>query len=102
MPQRILEQLLNIEAISPYLFNIRSHDHNKHTHVGIQDWWNEPEMMLAPQFVLDMMGLPNGGLVEISYRRLPKGKFIKICPHETAFIENCKDPKAILEKALSN
>jgi len=59
-------------------------------------------MMLAPQFVLDMMGLPNGGLVEISYRRLPKGKFIKICPHETAFIENCKDPKAILEKALSN
>jgi len=66
MPQRILEQLLNIEAVSPYLFNIKSTESNKHTHVGIQDWWNEPEMMLAPQFVLDMLGLPNGGLVEIS------------------------------------
>lgn len=72
------------------------------THVGVQEWWNESDMMLAPTFILEQLGIPDGGLVELSYRRLPKGRFIKIRPHETKFIESCKDPKAILEKSLSN
>ena len=47
------------------------------------------------------LGLPEGGDVTIESVTLPKGTFVKIQPHETAFID-LPNPRAVLENSLRN
>lgn len=47
------------------------------------------------------LALSEGSDVSIEFVRLPKGTFVKIQPHETAFID-LPNPRAVLENALRN
>lgn len=50
---------------------------------------------------MEHLGLTEGGEVKIETVTLPKGTFVKIQPHETAFID-LPNPRAVLENSLRN
>lgn len=50
---------------------------------------------------MNHLGLSEGDQVSIEYTKLKKGTFVKIQPHETAFID-LPNPRAVLENALRN
>jgi ubiquitin fusion degradation protein 1 len=50
---------------------------------------------------MEHLGLSEGGDVSIESVQLQKGTFVKIQPHETAFID-LPNPRAVLENALRN
>lgn len=49
--------------------------------------------------MMEHLGITEGGDVTVESVRLPRGTFVKIQPHETAFID-LPNPKAVLENAL--
>ena len=50
---------------------------------------------------MELIGLSEGSDVTIETVTLPKGTFVKIQPHETAFID-LPNPRAVLENGLRN
>jgi ubiquitin fusion degradation protein 1 len=51
--------------------------------------------------MMEQLGFQEGERVRIMGASLPKGKFVKLQPQETTFLE-LSDPKAVLERALSH
>jgi ubiquitin fusion degradation protein 1 len=91
---------------SPMLFKISNTQLNISSHCGVLEFTAEEGMCLLPFWVIpkklmNHLGLSEGDQVSIEYAKLQKGTFVKIQPHETAFID-LPNPRAVLENALRN
>lgn len=73
----------------------------KKTYVGVLEFSADEGLCYLPYWMMNNLFLEEGSEVVIRSVSLPKGKFIVLQPHETAFI-NLANPKAILEQELTN
>lgn len=88
------------------LFKITNTQLNIHSHCGVLEFTAEEGCCLLPYWVIPTqlmthLALSEGSDVSIEFVKLPKGTFVKIQPHETAFID-LPNPRAVLENALRN
>ena len=67
---------------------------------GVHEFTAPPGICHAPYHVMEDLGIQEGQEIEIEKVSPPKGTYIKLRPHKTAFIE-LSDPRAILEKIMS-
>jgi len=54
----------------------------------------------VPYYIMEDLGIAEGSQVSIEYINPPQGSYLKLKPHETAFI-NLSNPKVILEHIMS-
>lgn len=97
---------LNVLAIqtvpNPMIFCIQNMFLNKQTYVGVLEFVAEEGICILPTQIFQNLGLELYQVVNVALTPdIPKGKFIQIQPHETAFIE-LPDPRAVLEYHLRN
>ena len=67
---------------------------------GVHEFSAPPAICHVPYHVMDNLAITEGTTVEIEKVSPVKGTYIKLRPHETAFI-NLSNPKAVLEKIMS-
>ena len=67
---------------------------------GVHEFTAPPGICHVPYHVMEDLGIQEGQEIEIEKILPPKGTYIKLRPHKTAFIE-LSDPRAILEKIMS-
>lgn len=73
---------------------------NKQTYVGVLEFVAEEGLCILPNQIFQNLNLEPYQIINIALTPdIPKGKFIQIQPHETAFIE-LPDPRAVLEYHL--
>ena len=54
----------------------------------------------VPYYIMEDLGIQEGSQVSIEYINPPQGSYLKLKPHETAFI-NLSNPKVVLEQIMS-
>ena len=67
---------------------------------GVHEFSAPPAICHIPYHIMDNLAITEGSTVQIEKVCPVKGSFMKLRPHETAFI-NLFNPKAILEKIMS-
>lgn len=67
---------------------------------GVHEFSAPPAICHVPYHIMDNLAIPQGSQIEIEKVCPVKGTYIKLRPHETAFI-NLSNPKAVLEKIMS-
>lgn len=88
-------------SANPVLFRILNIELNVYTHCGVLDFTAEEDTVILPTNMFNRLYLQEGQMVNLRNTKLDKGKFIKIQPHLTEFINN-PNPKVILENSLRN
>ena len=106
LPPSALQKLTGLQKgfggrSNPVLFRILNIQLNVYTHCGVLDFTAEEGTCYVPTNMFNRLYLVEGQDVNLRNINLDKGKYIKIRPHLTAFIENPK-PKTILENNLRN
>ncbi|KAJ3208663.1 ubiquitin fusion degradation protein [Entophlyctis luteolus] len=84
------------------LFEITNDQQNKKrsSHAGVLEFIAEEGKAYLPQWMMNTLLIEEGSLVRIKNVSLPLGKFVKLQPQSVDFLD-ITDPKAVLEKAIS-
>ncbi|OMJ85228.1 hypothetical protein SteCoe_13460 [Stentor coeruleus] len=101
LPSSAASHILSQSSKSPMLFKITNQQLNIHSHCGVLEFTAEEGYCLLPYWLMQHLGLSEGDSILIESTTLPEGTFVKIQPHETAFID-LPNPKAVLECSLRN
>ncbi|KAI3799876.1 hypothetical protein L1987_35181 [Smallanthus sonchifolius] len=99
MPASALDQLASLSVVYPMLFRIENTVAGLHSHCGVVEFTADEGFVFLPTWMMNNMQLQEGGLMNIKNTTLPKGKYIKIQPHETKFT-TLSDHKSLLEKTF--
>ncbi|ORZ32091.1 ubiquitin fusion degradation protein UFD1-domain-containing protein, partial [Catenaria anguillulae PL171] len=99
LPQSALAKLTQLNVETPYKFSLTNERTGKTTHGNVLEFLAEEGRAYVPRWMLESLGVQEGELVQIKSTRLPSGKFVKIQPQSTAFLD-ISDPKAVLERAF--
>ena len=103
MPQSALATITDLELEPPFTFELRSSSaaDARRTHGGVVEFIADEGMVYLPAWMMRMLALEEGSPIYIKGTQLPRGRFVKIQPQTTDFLE-ISDPKAVLEQALRN
>ena len=84
---------------NPVLFRILNIELNISTYCSVLDFTAEENTCYLPQNMFERLCLQEGQAVNIRDVKLEKGKYVKIRPHQTEFID-LPEPKIILENEM--
>lgn len=101
LPPSALHELARLQVTYPMKFEVINPINRLRTHCGVLEFSSKEGECYLPTWVMQYLGLQDGQLVQISNVSLPKGKYVKIRPHKTAFIK-LSNPRVVLENALRN
>jgi len=73
----------------------------KKMHSGVLEFTAQEGTCGIPYWMMQNLLIEEGSFIKVKSATLPKGTYVKIQPHETAFIE-IANPKAVLENKLRN
>lgn len=90
---------MNVEY--PMLFELCNTQTGTLTHCGVLEFTAEEGNVYIPYWMMQLLFLQEGDYIQVRNVRLPRATYVKLQPHETAFI-NIADPKAVLEIAFRN
>ncbi|KAG8381798.1 hypothetical protein BUALT_Bualt05G0010200 [Buddleja alternifolia] len=99
MPPSSLSQIIKVRLNYPLLFQIESYNDEIVSHCGVLEFEAEEGSIYLPMWMMKNLKLQEGDLAIIRNAAMPKGRYIKLQPHTTSFIE-VSDPRAVLEKTL--
>jgi ubiquitin fusion degradation protein 1 len=97
LPPSALARLTTLHVEYPMLFQLQSKD--KKTHAGVLEFVAEEGRVYVPRWLMSTLQVDEGTLITVKNVSLPLGKFVKIQPQHTSFLD-ITDPKAVLEQAL--
>ena len=98
----VLSSMRNFkDSKNPILFRILNIELNMATHCGVAEFTAQEGTCYLPSNMFERLCLMEGQQVNIRNVDLKEGKFIKLQPHLTEFINN-PNPKTILEYNLRN
>ena len=98
----VLSSMRNFkDSKNPLLFRILNIELNMATHCGVAEFTAQEGTCYLPSNMFERLCLMEGQKVNIRNVDLKPGKFIKLQPHLTEFINN-PNPKTILEYNLRN
>lgn len=101
LPQSALDHLARLNISYPMLFEISNLNASRKTHGGVQEFVAEEGTCYMPYWMMCNLLLTEGDLVRITNTSLPKGRFVKIQPVSSDFLD-IHNPRAVLENALRN
>lgn len=101
LPPAILHNLSQYRLPQPMMFVLQNTMLGNSTNVGVLEFIADNGMCILPNWLFEQLNLDYGAEVNLMLQSAPKGKFVKLQPHKTEFIE-LPDPRAILERNLSN
>jgi ubiquitin fusion degradation protein 1 len=101
LPSSALNELARLRISYPMTFMISNPQISKKSYCGVLEFSAEEGMCHLPVWLMHNLFLEEGSEVILRNVNLKKGTFMKIQPHETAFID-LPDPKAILEREMTN
>eukprot|EP01016_Furgasonia_blochmanni_P045656 TRINITY_DN6471_c0_g1_i4.p1 TRINITY_DN6471_c0_g1~~TRINITY_DN6471_c0_g1_i4.p1 ORF type:complete len:712 (+),score=138.03 TRINITY_DN6471_c0_g1_i4:66-2201(+) len=102
LPSSVLGNLSNYQVPTPMIFGLTNIVIGTHTNVGVLEFLSEEGTCHLPNWLFTNLHLEEGSFVNLTLiTDMPKGRYVKIRPHESAFIE-LPDPRAILEMQLRN
>ncbi|KAI8848070.1 ubiquitin fusion degradation protein UFD1-domain-containing protein [Chytridium lagenaria] len=101
LPPTALAKLATLNIAYPMLFELKNESQQKTSHGGVLEFTAEEGKVYLPQWMMTTMLLEEGSLVKVKNVNLPLGKFVKLQPQSVDFLD-ISDPKAVLEKAISN
>ncbi|XP_028752489.1 ubiquitin fusion degradation protein 1 homolog [Neltuma alba] len=101
MPPSALDRLASLHIDYPMLFELRNEAAERVSHCGVLEFIAEEGMVYMPYWMMENMLLQEGDIVKLKNATLPKGKYVKLQPHTTDFLD-ISNPKAILETTLRN
>ncbi|KAL4470151.1 hypothetical protein ABPG72_009076 [Tetrahymena utriculariae] len=102
LPPTVLNTLSASNLPYPMIFCVQNTYLNKQTYVGVLEFIAPEGTCYIPFWMFQMLQCFDGQQIQVTLvTDVKKGKFVKIQPHETAFID-LPDPRAILEKELRN
>ncbi len=99
LPPSALSKLTQLNIEYPMLFEIHHKSMTKKTHAGVLEFIAEEGRVYLPSWMMKTLLLEEGSIVEVKSTSLQLGKFVKIQPQSTAFLD-ISDPKAVLEQAF--
>mgnify|MGYP000078779028 CR=1 FL=1 len=99
LPPSAARHLTELHIEGPMLFRITNNAIGLSTHCGMLEFTAEEGTVVLPFWLLQHLALREGDDVSIESAILPKGTYVKLQPHKTAFID-LPNPKAVLENAL--
>lgn len=107
LPNSFLTKICNDDNLKfPYQFQIETTnktENNKSISVSVANFTADEETVIMPFWVFENLGVDPYDPVEINYKKINPGKYLKIQPHKMKFIEyKNPDPREILEMKLSN
>lgn len=83
------------------LFSLHNGKVGATTHAGVLEFIAEEGRVYVPPWMMSVLQLQPGDLLQLKSTDLPSGTFIKLQPQSTEFLE-ITDPKAVLENVLRN
>ena len=101
LPSSALHEMARLNISYPMMFMVSNPQVGKKTYCGVLEFSSDEGMCYLPIWMMNNLFLEEGTDVMLRNVQLPKGKFVVLQPHETAFI-NLANPKAILENQLTN
>jgi ubiquitin fusion degradation protein 1 len=85
----------------PMLFELTNQSTGQVTHCGVLEFTAEEGNCYIPYWMMQLLFLQEGDFIQVRNVKLPRATYVKLQPHETAFI-NIANPKAVLEIAFRN
>jgi ubiquitin fusion degradation protein 1 len=67
---------------------------------AVHEFTSTEGLIIMPYYIMEELGIQEGSEVNIDYVNPPKGSYLKIRPHQTAFTK-LNDPKTVLEHIMS-
>lgn len=101
LPGSALQELARYKISYPMTFMVSNPQMAKKSYCGVLEFSAEEGTCHLPLWMMDNLFLQEGAEVILRNVTLNKGNFMKIQPHQTAFID-LPNPKAILERELTN
>jgi ubiquitin fusion degradation protein 1 len=101
LPPSALNRLAQLQIEYPMLFRAENRRTGKYTHCGVLEFVADEGSVYIPYWMMCMLGLSEGDVLTVSNVSLPKGSYVKLQPHSTAFID-IANPRAVLERTLRN
>ncbi|KAH8691135.1 putative ubiquitin fusion degradation protein Ufd1 [Talaromyces proteolyticus] len=101
MPPSALDKLTRLHITYPMLFELHNGAKEKMTHAGVLEFIAEEGKIYLPFWLMQTLLLEPGDLIQVKSTDLPQGRFIKLQPQSTSFLD-ISDPKAVLENAFRN
>ena len=101
LPTSALNELARLKISYPMTFMISNPQIQKKSYCGVLEFSAEEGTCHLPVWLMHNLFLDEGSEIILRNVNLSKGTYMKIQPHETAFID-LPDPKAILERELTN
>ena len=85
----------------PMMFELRNASAGTFTHVGTLEFSAAEGRVHAPAWLMNSLGIPEGGIVTVTNKSLPKATWVKLQPQHKKFLD-LSNPKAVLERVLQN
>ncbi|KAF3403411.1 Ubiquitin fusion degradation protein 1 [Talaromyces pinophilus] len=101
MPPSALDKLTRLHITYPMLFELHNGAKERMTHAGVLEFIAEEGKIYLPFWLMQTLLLEPGDLIQVKSTDLPPGRFIKLQPQSTSFLD-ISDPKAVLENAFRN
>jgi len=102
LPPSALEKLSYLNIEFPMLFELSHVGVTPHlTHCGVLEFVADEGSCYIPHWMMEMLLLNEGDVIKVKSATLPPGNFVKFQPHSSTFLD-ISNPKAVLEKCLSN
>ncbi|KAF4376317.1 hypothetical protein F8388_026117, partial [Cannabis sativa] len=99
MPPSALDKLAFLHIDYPMLFELRNNFAERVSHCGVLEFTSEEGIICMPCWMMENMRLKEGDLVRLKIVSLRRGKYIKLQPHCSDFLD-ISNPKAMHMKLL--
>ncbi|KAL7097335.1 hypothetical protein ACP275_10G137900 [Erythranthe tilingii] len=100
LPPSSLSLILYNRIQYPLVFKLQSHKTNAISYSGVMEFNAEEGNIYLPEWTMQNLNIQEGESIVVSNAsNVPKGYYMKLRPHKTAFTE-LADPRAVLEKVL--
>lgn len=100
LPSSVLYEIQNYNLPQPMIFKLTTYDRKRTIHCGVEEFVAPEESMILPFWMFRWLQIMEGAMLIVQLNpALPKGTYLKIQPHETAFTEMA-DPKGYLDYVL--
>ncbi|KAG8622999.1 hypothetical protein KVT40_007975 [Elsinoe batatas] len=101
LPASALDKLTTLHITYPMLFELTNGAKSKRTHSGVLEFIAEEGRCYLPHWLMTVLELEPGDLLQVKSTDLLPGSYIKLQPQSTSFLD-ISDPKAVLETAFRN
>lgn len=101
LPASALDKLTQLHITYPMLFELVNGAKGKSTHAGVLEFTAEEGRCYLPYWIMAVLELEPGDLLQTKSTDLLPGSFIKLQPQNVNFLD-ISDPKAVLETAFRN